>query len=281
MKKHIKRFFAQCWLRSFVLLERAQSRAPVLCYHSVSKGDDRDVEPLDPDLFEEHLKFLKEHYNVLRLSDLGSALAEGKSLPEKSVILTFDDGYQDNFVTVFPLLKKYEMPATIFLVSGFIDNRIRLKGAEQWSPVTWEQVREMNDSGLVDFGGHTDTHAVLTELDDINVVQEIGKSLDIIGARLDKKITLFAYPFGQGEHIPRAAIDILKERKDFVCACSTFWRTTHKSSQRFMVNRIIVGPTDTVTDLSVKIRGGYDYIYYWQKLRAFIFTVFKHKGVWK
>lgn len=280
MKKVVKSALARIWVVCAALAGH-KNRMPVLCYHSLNAGYDSDVEPLDPAMFEQHILFLKEHYTIARLSDLGTALKTGQALPQRSVVLTFDDGYLDNYETLFPILKKHDVPATIFLVSGFVDGRVRLKGAESWNAMNWQQAREMRDSGLVDFGGHTDSHEILTDLDDDEAVREVTQSCDMIAEKLGAKVTLFAYPFGQGQHIAQSAIDALRAYDGMLCACSTFWRTTHRPSQRFLINRVIIGPQDGVDDLALKVRGGYDYIYYWQKFRAFVSAVIKHKGVWR
>lgn len=103
------------------------------------------------------------------------------------VVITFDDGYEDNYTTVFPLLKKYNMKATIFLITDMI-------GAE--GHLTKEQIREMSESGLVHFGSHTKSHTRLDMLTDYQIHQEMVLSKEIIEDITGKKVLALAYPNG-------------------------------------------------------------------------------------
>src|SRR5205814_3591619 len=91
--------------------------APVLCYHSVNDQANPDCDPLPRSMFEQHLDHLKRHYQVVTVDALVKGLYAGAPLPPRPVAITFDDGYEDNYSNAFPLLKKYELPATIFLVT--------------------------------------------------------------------------------------------------------------------------------------------------------------------
>lgn len=103
------------------------------------------------------------------------------------VVITFDDGYEDNYTTVFPLLKKYGMKATIFLITDMIGTEGHLKK---------EQIREMSESGLVHFGSHTKSHTRLDMLTDYQIRQEFVISKEIIEDITGKKVLALAYPNG-------------------------------------------------------------------------------------
>lgn len=112
------------------------------------------------------------------------------------VIITFDDGYEDNYTTVFPLLKQYNMKATIFLITDMI-------GAE--GHLTKEQIREMSESGLVHFGSHTKSHTRLDMLTDYQIRQEFVTSKKAIEEITGKEVLALAYPNGvyteKAEHL--------------------------------------------------------------------------------
>ncbi len=109
--------------------------------------------------------------------------ADGKP----GVVLTFDDGYLDNYTTVFPLLKQYQMKATIFIITDMI-------GAE--GHLTAEQIKEMSDSGLIHFGSHTVSHRKLDTLTPEEIKREFTHSKAVLESLTGKKITALAYPNG-------------------------------------------------------------------------------------
>ena len=101
-------------------VERLFSRRfQILGYHKVSPDAHPFFEPLHPDIFEQQMQFLKSCYTVMSLTEL-VARAARRDVPERAVAITFDDGYRDNYDYAFPILKKYELPATIFLATGAI-----------------------------------------------------------------------------------------------------------------------------------------------------------------
>lgn len=155
-----------------VLLGRGRG-VPVFLYHQVNH-----LSNITPELFEEHLKILKEKkMNTITLSEYGR-----KETPKNSVLITLDDGYYDNYKIVFPLLKKYNMKATIFLNTLYIgerrwqDTEIEINGTANYKAMkkymglgdgtteqymTWPEIKEMYDSGLVDFQAHSHKHMAI------------------------------------------------------------------------------------------------------------------------
>src|SRR5215468_6232741 len=94
-------------------------RFQVLCYHKVSPDAHPFFEPVHPEVFEQQMQFLKACYRVMRLAELVARISRGE-VPERAVAITFDDGYGDNYDYAFPILKKYQLPATIFIATGAI-----------------------------------------------------------------------------------------------------------------------------------------------------------------
>jgi peptidoglycan/xylan/chitin deacetylase (PgdA/CDA1 family) len=94
-------------------------RFQVLAYHKISPAEHPLFEPIDPVIFEQHVRFLKDSYRVMDLHELVERSGKG-DVPERAVAITFDDGYQDNYEYAFPILKKYGVPATIFVATGVI-----------------------------------------------------------------------------------------------------------------------------------------------------------------
>ncbi|BEU88305.1 polysaccharide deacetylase family protein [Selenomonas sp. TAMA-11512] len=158
----------------------------ILNYHKV---DDMHISlSILPDDFERQIAwFANEGFHSISPDELYAALTEGAPLPEKSVLITFDDGYADNYENAYPILKKYGFKATIFVVAGFV--------GEKPHYITWEQAREMEANGI-SIESHTMTHRSMTELSDDQLKEELTASKAFIEAKLNKKVHYFAYPTG-------------------------------------------------------------------------------------
>jgi peptidoglycan/xylan/chitin deacetylase (PgdA/CDA1 family) len=128
---------------------------PILMYHFIVEN--RGEHHISPDEFERDLAFLaKNNYTTIGISDLVAFVHEGKPLPKKPVMLTFDDGYYNNYVHAFPLLIKYNAKAVINIIGDHTDIwSNNFYEDMQHGHVTWEHIREMLDSGLVEIGNHT------------------------------------------------------------------------------------------------------------------------------
>ena len=97
----------------------------ILVYHRIGTfNDDWAVQPTELKDFEIQMKYLKETYNIISLEEMANLINTKKSIPKKAVVITFDDGYKDNYTNAFPILKKYRIPSTIFLTTGHIDTNI-------------------------------------------------------------------------------------------------------------------------------------------------------------
>lgn len=138
-------------------------RVVVLMYHHLAPPDERTEEQgvITPERFESHLAMLRaEGYNLINAADFGAFLDGAIALPDRSVLITFDDGYASNYHHGLPLLQKYRAPALIFPVLKYFDT----EGKGAYSPhLTREQAATMLASGLVTFGSHTyDGHGIVS-----------------------------------------------------------------------------------------------------------------------
>jgi peptidoglycan/xylan/chitin deacetylase (PgdA/CDA1 family) len=172
-----------------------EANVPILMYHYISEpppGADaiRRGLSVTPAQFEEHLRYLKENgYRTISLYQLLLHLTHGEPLPEKPIILTFDDGYRDNFENAFPLLQEYGFKATFFLITNFIDEGRPLY-------MTWDQVKTLIQAGH-EIGGHSRDHPDLRGKDiDFLVWQILGTKEAIQnGAGITPRF--FSYPSGK------------------------------------------------------------------------------------
>ena len=158
----------------------------VLNYHKVVDEHMSLSVPLAD--FEQHMKWLKEYgYTSITPEELYEFIVNGSELPEKPVLITFDDGYKDNYTNAYPIMKKYGFKGTIFVVTGFLgvyDNYM-----------TWEQAKELADNGF-SIESHTYSHKSMTEANDEEISKELTKSRDTIKNKLGIDADFMAYPTG-------------------------------------------------------------------------------------
>lgn len=159
----------------------ASDQPRILMYHSI--GDGVSDLSLSIAKFDQQLKWLKaKGYRFVTVSELLEL-----DVTEKVVALTFDDGFEDNYTNMFPVLQRYAAKATIYLapdISGI-------------AKLTIEQVKNMQASGLCEFGAHTLNHVNLSQLDDPHAQVEIIKSKQRVESMTERECRSFAYPFGR------------------------------------------------------------------------------------
>jgi peptidoglycan/xylan/chitin deacetylase (PgdA/CDA1 family) len=170
-------------------------RVPVLMYHYVSplppQADSiREGLTISPDTFREHIEFLhSEGYEAVSLYEINGALEQGTPLPEKPIVLTFDDGYTDHYQYVFPVLKEYGYIGTFFVITGFTDEN-------NPNHLTWEQIEEMANAGM-NMESHTKTHATLINRDYDFLIWELVGSIESLETYTGKRPLTFSYPVGK------------------------------------------------------------------------------------
>ena len=170
-------------------------RVPILMYHYLSQPPpDADIYRQDlsvpPDLFAAHLdRLLAAGYTTVNLTQVVDALQRGTSLPERPVVITFDDGYRDNYENAFPLLRERGMQATIFVVTDFMDE-------ERPAYLTWEMAREMVQAGI-SIESHGRNHVSLAGQDDDYLVWQALGSLETIEYELGIRPRFISYPAGE------------------------------------------------------------------------------------
>jgi len=198
------------------------------------------------------MAYLKKHnYRVISLSDLVSCLETKTDLPKKAVVLTFDDGYQDNYFNVWPILKKYNFAATIFLVPGLIGQEMNNAQKIPLKILDWPQIQEMHQSGLVDFQPHSLTHPRLDKISLEQVRKEIKESRKIIEERLNKTCSFFAYPFGKYNEEVKQIV----KKEGFKAALSIKAGLVKEGDDVFELNRISVNSRISLVRFRAKLKG--------------------------
>ncbi len=238
------------------------SPVPVFMYHHISphKGD---MVTVAPDVFEGQMRFLAESgYKTLSAEEIVSH-ADGKSaVGGKAVAITFDDGYLDNYAHAFPILKKYNIKTTIFIVTDWVEaasNKVRSQKSEVRSDtvitpsheecknliassqahkavINWDMIKEMQKSGLTDFYSHTMSHRKCAELSYEDLRKELNNSKTVIEEKLRKPCPYLCWPKGSYNDLSvKAAQDV-----GYTALFTTKKGVVKKGSDRFSIERIAV-----------------------------------------
>lgn len=167
---------------------------PILTYHNFTKdeGSSYSINIIE---FEKQMDYLATHnYAVISLSELLKGLRNGQ-LPPKPVVITIDDGFKSNFTLAYPVLKKYNFPATLFIYTNFIEKNS--------NSLTWGEIKEMTENNL-EIGSHTLSHCNLLQYKEnenyenylARIKKEIFLSKEILESKIRGKVKFFAYPYG-------------------------------------------------------------------------------------
>lgn len=167
----------------------------VLMYHHFSNSTPKSTS-ISPKLFEQHLQYFQDNdFKVLKLETMLEHLDKG--LPNKCVVLTADDAYKSIAENAYPLLKKYQMPLSVFVSTDAVDKKYK-------AMMTWQQMRDIQGE-IMQFYNHTKTHKHLLELDKTQVKTQITYVQNRLKQELGVKAKILAYPYGE------ASLQILKQ----------------------------------------------------------------------
>jgi len=259
----------------------------VLTYHRVSDSDGYfdDVISAKPKAFAEQMKYVHKHCTVIDFNDL-KEMVDGKSLPKNAVIITFDDGYLDNYTNAYPVLKKYNLKATISLITGYLggkgawwdrvgylkkdaskliselkrlpdsqkerrlDKLLKGKLPNKRMFMNWAEIKKM--SGLITYAAHTHNHPILTNVSFERAKEEIMESKRIIEKK-GHKTNVFTYPNGTPEDMNLKIDNYLKNNFDFVL--STMYGPNKTGKNLFKLRRIGVEIDDDLDMFRIKLSG--------------------------
>lgn len=228
----------------FYLINKVIPYASILMFHRVNDHD-TDCLSVRVGVFDEMLHAFKNNYNVISLAQLVNTVSGGQKIEEGTVVITFDDGYKDNFSCAVPLLVKYGLPATFFVTSRYIGTDRVFPwdlGNTAGNPLmNWDEVRELSRMGF-DIGGHTSNHVNLGIVPIEEARREIVESKLEIEAAIGRKITSFAYPFGAKNNIREEIYPIIREA-GFTCCCSGYGGKVTANCDAYRLTRVPVYQT--------------------------------------
>lgn len=185
--------------------ENATYQVPILVYHSFGPAKSKDENAMQlhyrvtTKVFEEQMAYLSDNgYHPISFASYVSSLQNKIKLPEKSVILTFDDGWFSQYKYAVPILEKYNFTATFFIIASYPDPKNKLY-------MTWNDLKDLVAHNF-DIESHTVTHAMLTKITSKKLVSELSESKKMLEEKLKIKVTTLAYPYYAQNIIVREAV---------------------------------------------------------------------------
>lgn len=225
---------------------------PILCYHQFTSNNvaSHDLE-LSAAAFEEQIRYLtSNNFQVLSFSDVEKIVTEGQPIPDKGVVITIDDGYRSVFDVAWPILKKYGVPATLFIYTDFIGGSKAL---------SWNQMQIMHESGLIEIQSHGKSHASLSRLPSdkttasysARIQGEIDSSEAVFKRHLGMSPQYLSYPYGNSS---KMASDQLRTAGYTLAATVTRGDNT-VFSDPYLLHRTMIYDSHDLSDFAKFVRG--------------------------
>lgn len=246
------------------IVKKKKYEMPVIMYHRVIKDEsEKGVHGtyVTVEQFEEQMKYLKKKgYETVTFKDLlNNRYKQRFDKDKKWIMLTFDDGYKDNYENAFPILKKYQFKGIIYVLDGIEYNKWDVDNPgnpeKRFTLMNQDELLEMQNYGI-EFGGHTSTHPRLAELSTEQVKSEIINSKSNIEKTIGKELLSFAYPYGSlNEEVKR-----IPQEAGYKFAVATDSGSIVFSDDLFEIRRIGIFPTNNLFNFKRKVSGKYNFI---------------------
>ena len=180
------------------------SSVKILIYHSIAPVPAAKESPMalhyriTPEIFDAQMHYLKSNgYTTITLASLIADISAGKVISDKEIVLTFDDGWRNQYAYAMPILEKYGFTGTFGIISKNVGSAVSASSTESGSPgskMTWAQIKDLQSRGF-EIASHTETHPFLTHVTDQQLVIEITGSKKMLEAKLGTPVTSFVYPY--------------------------------------------------------------------------------------
>ena len=246
------------------IVKKKKYEMPVIMYHRVIKDEsEKGVHGtyVTVEQFEEQMKYLKKKgYETVTFKDLlNNRYKQRFDKDKKWIMLTFDDGYKDNYENAFPILKKYQFKGIIYILDGIEYNKWDVDNPgnpeKRFTLMNQEELLEMQNYGI-EFGGHTSTHPRLADLSIENVKSEIINSKSNIEKIIGRELLSFAYPYGSlNEEVKK-----IPQEAGYKFAVATDSGSIVFSDDLFEIRRIGIFPTNNLFNFKRKVSGRYNFI---------------------
>lgn len=271
------------WLRSFARLTSTTARqlggaikegVGVLMHHRISTpppGLPRPTLNVSPRKLQAQLAgLLRLGYRPWPLSRLLDRLDRGQTLPRRAFAVTFDDCFANVADEAWPVLRRLEVPATLFLATAYLDSdepfpfdewtaaAERSAPSETWRPIRGDQVARMARSPLIELGSHSHTHDDFRDQPQ-RLVDDVGESLEVLSRRFHVERPAFAFPYGVvAAGLAGGDLSAALRQTPVRCGFSTDGRLLTADADRFAWGRFEVAEEDTALSLAAKLDGWWE-----------------------
>jgi len=238
--KTLERFNVKTVFRTLYVNSLKSNKIPILMYHSISyeKGN---ILRVSKESFRSQMKYLKENnYTTLTLDELYLYMKTGKNLPNKPIVITFDDGYKDNYTNAYPILKEFKLKATVFVITNTIDH--------EKNYLTSTEIKSM-DLNNIRIESHTASHEHLDQITYIDTIKTMKTSKSKLENLLNRRIDYIAYPYGgYTENTIKAA-----KQSCYKLAFSTNLGWVDKNDNIYSLGRIFVNSNLNLEQFKAKL----------------------------
>jgi peptidoglycan/xylan/chitin deacetylase (PgdA/CDA1 family) len=249
----------------------------VLCYHRVlpqATGARRLPNyAVTPEQFAEQMAVLvADGFTSLTLAEFREIARGRREPPERAVLITFDDGYADNYLVAWPIAQKFGLKINLFVCTGLVaeesvpafekpsdcEQISREEFPEFWQPLSWKQISEMTSAG-VGLGFHSHNHKNIARMPASDLVADINRGASLLQSQLALQANAFAFPYGHYGSYSNDTIALLQQRGFEMLFTTELGRTPLERSTG-VFSRIVVHTEDDTGTFRRKLHGGYDWI---------------------
>ena len=243
-------------------VDKKKYEVPVVMYHRViNKSENEGIHGtyIYENIFREHMKYLKDNnFSVITFEDLNNIGWRNRfDKNKKYIIITFDDGYVDNYELAFPILKEFNFKATIFLMGESTYNEwdVKADGEKSFPLMLVEMIKEMQDYGI-EFGAHTFNHPKLNKLSNDEIKHQIVDVKKPLEEKIGREIITFAYPYGILNDYAKKMV----EEAGYTFGVATDSGSVCLSDDLYQIRRIAIFPNTNLFSFKRKVKGNYNFI---------------------
>jgi len=249
----------------------------ILMYHNI--GSELEFNTLPIPYFQRHIEYLKtSKYELVSLKDYIQNI-QTDNRRRNLVTLTFDDAYISICDTVLPLLKKEDIPFSVFVPVEFVGthNQWDVQAGPRMSKImTWEHLENVAKEDLVTIGSHGMSHTSLGKLEVALIATELKDSKQILEEKLNKRVVYFAYPYGQLKDLGKGTEDLLTEF-GYVAGLSTIWGKSNTIDDIYKLKRVEIEPGDDIMKFKSKLENSTVYRQMKQSVKNSLYMM----GLWE
>ena len=243
-------------------VDKKKYEVPVVMYHRViNKSENEGIHGtyIYENIFREHMKYLKDNnFSMITFKDLNNIGWRNRfDKNKKYIIITFDDGYVDNYELAFPILKEFNFKATIFLMGESTYNEwdVKADGEKSFPLMSVEMIKEMQDYGI-EFGAHTFNHPKLNKLSNDEIKHQIVDVKKPLEEKIEREIITFAYPYGILNDYAKKMV----EEAGYTFGVATDSGSVCLSDDLYQIRRIAIFPNTNLFSFKRKVKGNYNFI---------------------